>query len=140
LLIPLAIIAFGGAHRPAAAEAAQPVPQADGLQATESNEAVLNEDSEVAKLWLRRREYSQAETSLRECLARDPTNAECHLWLGSVLARSFRSEGGEEQRRARLEEAAAQYREFLRLAPAGPEADRVKSILQDFEAQPKTLD
>jgi tetratricopeptide (TPR) repeat protein len=76
---------------------------------------------DAAKL-LRARQYAEAETLAKRCIDTDPQFAECHMVRGAALA-------GETQ----WEEAADEYRAFLRLAPSHPLAPKVQQTLENYE-------
>ncbi|HEY8212344.1 MAG TPA: tetratricopeptide repeat protein [Myxococcaceae bacterium] len=68
------------------------------------------------------RKYEEAKASFTKCLELDPNMAECHLALGSLLARERRPE-----------DALVHYREFLRLEPNHERAKEVRILLKDYE-------
>jgi ABC transport system ATP-binding/permease protein len=71
---------------------------------------------------MRQKQYAEAESILKKCLALDPTYAPCHLVMGTTLAR-----------RQRFDEGARHYREFLRLAPNDEMAPGVRANLETYE-------
>jgi Flp pilus assembly protein TadD len=83
---------------------------------------------DAAKL-LRAKQFPEAEATAKRCIDADPQFADCHMLRGAALA-------GETQ----WEEAAEEYRTFLRLAPDHRLAPKVKETLDHYEqtkAQPE---
>jgi tetratricopeptide (TPR) repeat protein len=74
------------------------------------------------------RKYDQAKESFQKCLELDQNMAECHLGLGSMLARDRKPE-----------EAVIHYREFLRLTPDHSRAKEVQDLIKDYEDNAKKL-
>ncbi|MCP3099411.1 serine/threonine-protein kinase [Myxococcus sp. K15C18031901] len=73
------------------------------------------------KLALRENRYAHAVQFGRQCIELDPTVAECHMYLGSALARSDQ-----------ISQAVIHYQQFLKLAPSHPAADRVRKLVDDY--------
>jgi serine/threonine-protein kinase len=71
---------------------------------------------------IRQQQFAEAMAVLSKCITVDPSHAQCHLMLGTVMAR-----------RNHHAEGAKYYREFLRLAPNDPKAPMVKKLLADYE-------
>lgn len=74
--------------------------------------------------YLMRGELKRAEKSLLECIAIDPKHAKCHRSLG-VLYAQFDN----------YKKSVSHYKQYLRLAPDGPEADRVRKLIDDPSIQ-----
>jgi tetratricopeptide (TPR) repeat protein len=70
----------------------------------------------------RKKLFLEAEIRLLKCLEAEPSYARCYLALGSLKART-----GE------LEEGAAYYRMFLRLAPDDAMAPTVRKTLAEYD-------
>ncbi|EPX62973.1 Adenylate cyclase [Cystobacter fuscus DSM 2262] len=102
--------------RPAAGTAQQ-------ASAATDSKALLEE----GKTLLRQQKYQDAESYFRKCIAVDPSNASCHMWMGTTVARL-----------GNFEKGAQFYREFLRLAPNDPNAAKVKKLIDDYEKSLKT--
>ncbi|WP_232537078.1 FHA domain-containing protein [Cystobacter fuscus] len=82
---------------------------------------------EEGKALLRQQKYQEAESLFRKCIAVDPSNASCNMWMGTTVARL-----------GNFEKGAQFYREFLRLAPNDPNAGKVKKLIDDYEKSLKT--
>nr|WP_240357054.1 MULTISPECIES: tetratricopeptide repeat protein [Myxococcus] len=81
-----------------------------------------------AKNLFKAKQYDAARTRARECVAMEPENLECHLFLGSVAAKL-----------GRKEEGAKHYRLFLDLAPSShPHASAVIRALEEYESMRST--
>ncbi|MFL5344991.1 MAG: hypothetical protein ACJ8AT_09355 [Hyalangium sp.] len=76
---------------------------------------------DAAKL-LRAKQFSEAAAMAQRCIDADPQLADCHMLRGSALA-------GETQ----WEEAAGEYRTFLRMAPDHRLAPKVRQTLESYE-------
>ncbi|MCP3161901.1 protein kinase domain-containing protein [Myxococcus qinghaiensis] len=77
-----------------------------------------------AKNLFKAKQYDAARTRARECVAMEPENFECHLFLGSVAAKL-----------GRMEEGAKHYRLFLDLAPSShPQASKVIKVMEEYES------
>lgn len=82
--------------------------------------------SDVAEIFragnqfLMRGELKRAEKALLECVALDPRHAKCHRSLG-VLYAQFDN----------YPRSVRHYKQYLKLAPDGPEADRVRKLIDD---------
>ncbi|MFY2562737.1 protein kinase domain-containing protein, partial [Corallococcus terminator] len=77
-----------------------------------------------ARALYKAKQYDAARTRARECVAMEPENFECHLFLGSVAAKLERKEEG-----------AKHYRLFLELAPSNhPHASAVIKALEEYES------
>ncbi|MFY1829760.1 FHA domain-containing protein [Myxococcus fulvus] len=68
------------------------------------------------------KKYEPAINKLKACIGAEPQNAECHLYLGSAYARIQRTENG-----------IKHYQEFLKLAPAHPQAKNVRKLISDYD-------
>lgn len=79
---------------------------------------------EDGRLQLKARRFLEARDVLTECVALAPEYAECHLALGSVLARLRRAD-----------EAYSHYQTFLKLAPTHASAEDVRKLIKDYEDQ-----
>ncbi|NTX13919.1 protein kinase [Myxococcus sp. CA056] len=95
------------------------------VEPEESPEASRGELAlEQAKALFKSKQFESARTRARECVAMEPENFECHLFLGSVAARL-----------GRKEEGAKHYRLFLDLAPSShAQASKVLRVLEEYES------
>jgi pSer/pThr/pTyr-binding forkhead associated (FHA) protein len=72
------------------------------------------------------KKYDAAEAAFKRCVKIAPTMAECHKGLGAAYARMGKSDEG-----------ARSYREYLRLAPDAPDAAKLRTMLEQYEKQPR---
>jgi serine/threonine-protein kinase len=72
----------------------------------------------------RARQHRDALILAKKCVELAPNTAQCHKLLGAIYAMLME-----------VEPAAKHYREFLRLAPTDPSADKVRDILKNYEKQ-----
>ncbi|HVE83660.1 MAG TPA: tetratricopeptide repeat protein [Myxococcales bacterium] len=101
--------------------ASDTAPGAGGTFVASSNPQA-QESFEKGKALLKARQYDEAQPAFARCLELDPNAAECHLAMGSTLARTRKPQEGAEH-----------YREFLRLAPDHPRAKEVKQLLKEYD-------
>ncbi|MBI3185544.1 MAG: FHA domain-containing protein [Myxococcales bacterium] len=73
-----------------------------------------------------KKQLREARAVLEKCVKVDPTFAACHKALGGVYAKLGEAEKG-----------AYHYKRFLQLAPNDKDADRVRNVLEAYEATKK---
>jgi pSer/pThr/pTyr-binding forkhead associated (FHA) protein/TolA-binding protein len=71
----------------------------------------------------RKGQYTEAASTLNQCLKVDPSFAKCHMVLGSIYAKLKEPELG-----------AQHYRQFVQLAPNDPETAKVQVFLEQYES------
>jgi len=71
----------------------------------------------------RKGQYTEAASTLNECLKVDPSFAKCHMVLGSTYAKLKEPELG-----------AQHYRQFVQLAPNDPDTAKVQVFLEQYES------
>lgn len=71
----------------------------------------------------RKGQYTEAATTLNECLKVNPSYAKCHMVLGSTYAKLKEPELG-----------AQHYRKFVQLAPNDPDTAKVQLFLEQYES------
>lgn len=101
--------------------AAAPVKEASPAKASETQK-LIDEAREANK----KSEYPQAKAKLLTCIKLEPQNADCHKLLGSTFALLKDNKKG-----------VYHYKKFLELAPDHPSADKVKAIIDAYEATQK---
>jgi tetratricopeptide (TPR) repeat protein len=99
---------------PAASVRRAPVSTAAREQAKKAYDSAMSQ--------VRYRRFKEAAVSASRCLSADPGYAECHMLLGAAYIGTNR-----------WEQAAAEYRKFLELAPDHPQAPRVRMSLERYE-------
>lgn len=72
------------------------------------------------------KKFEAAEAAFKRCVKLAPTMAECHKGLGAAYARM-----------GKPDEGARSYREYLRLAPDAVDAAKLRTMLEQYEKQPK---
>jgi pSer/pThr/pTyr-binding forkhead associated (FHA) protein len=87
---------------------------------------ILNGISEDALTLIRKKEYRLAIGKLNTCLGMDPKYSRCHFLAGVTYG--FLKES---------EKAAEHYQVYLKLSPDDPAAEKVRKILDDYEATKK---
>ncbi|MCE9667579.1 FHA domain-containing protein [Myxococcus stipitatus] len=98
---------------------ASPKPAPTEKAAESPVEAALNE----GKARLGEKKYSEAVQSFKRCLELNPKYVDCHVYLGSALARD-----------GKPAEGAKYYNSFLELAPpTHPRYQTVKGYLEEYE-------
>jgi tetratricopeptide (TPR) repeat protein len=93
---------------------------------TGPDQTVLGGLSEDALTLIRKKEYRQALSKINTCLAMDSKFSRCHFLAGVTYG--FLKES---------EKAADHYKVYLTLSPDDPSADKVRKILDDYEATKK---
>jgi Flp pilus assembly protein TadD len=71
---------------------------------------------------LRAKQFTEAEATAKRCIDAAPQSADCHMLRGAALA-------GENH----WDEAAQEYRTFLRMAPNHRLAPKVRETLDNYE-------
>jgi len=71
----------------------------------------------------RKGRYTEAASTLNECLKADPSFAKCHMVLGSTYAKLKEPELG-----------AQHYRQFVQLAPNDPDTAKVQVLLEQYDS------
>lgn len=71
----------------------------------------------------RKGQYTEAASTLNECLRVDPSYAKCHMVLGSTYAKLKEPALG-----------AQHYRKFVQLAPNDPDTAKVQLFLEQYES------
>ncbi|MCP3098965.1 FHA domain-containing protein [Myxococcus sp. K15C18031901] len=113
----------------AQAKAAQPVVPTTPPKATQTAQDTLGGENALneGKKLLGEKKYNEAVQSFKRCLELDPKLVDCHVFLGSALARA-----------GNLAEGAKHYSRFLELAPPDhPRYETVKGFLEEYAKNKK---
>jgi len=103
--------AVGRGKKPAQTAASSP-------EAVEEAKRLYEEGYTLVK----KKQYKEAQSFFVKCLELDKTFARCHMLLGTTYARLREPELG-----------ARHYRLFVKLAPEDPDAERVRSLLEQYD-------
>ncbi|MCE9671152.1 protein kinase [Myxococcus stipitatus] len=125
-VVPAIVDAGGPAEPPAPPSEGARADPSEGVRATPrppvDRLAIGKMIEEMGRL-IRARRYERAVEIGKRCVEQSPAEAECHLLLGSALARN-----------ARPEEAYTSYQRFVEFAPPNdPRREMVRGLLRDYD-------